>query len=64
MLAPRSVGQVTWSLKLVRVWPEFEYDFSTFGKFLRALCGKMSQWMSESVGESVSQSASRPRVDV
>ena len=55
---------MTWSLKLVRVWPEFEYDFSTFGKFLRALCGKMSQWMSESVGESVSQSASRPRVDV
>ena len=34
--------------------------FSTFAKFLRALCGQMSQ----SVCVSVSESVSRPRVDV
>ena len=30
---------------LVRVWSE--HDFSTFAKFLRALCGQMSQLVSE-----------------
>ena len=32
-------------------WPEtlkeFEYDFSTFAKFLRALCGQMSEPVSQ-----------------
>ena len=38
------------------VWSEeSEYDFSTLVSFLRALCGQMSQ--------SVSQSVSRPRED-
>ena len=41
-------------MSVLRVWPE--YDFSIFAKFLRALCRQMRA--------SVSESVSRPRVDV
>ena len=36
---------------LVKVLPE--YDFSNFAKFVRALCGQMSQWVSQWVSRSV-----------
>ena len=51
LLPPRSVDHVTCCLKLVRVWPE--YEFSNLANFLRALCGQMSHSVSQSVGQSV-----------
>ena len=46
-------------IQVVRGWPE--YVFSTFAKFLRALCRQMSQRVSQPVRESVSELVSRPR---